>query len=73
MTKKQIVTLIKRHKLMPVLYDLDRGRGGNDTIGLLMSIAKYNSRPIKAIIKLLEIQRDYKYYRQEKRQHYDRP
>ena len=63
LTKKQIVTLIKRHKLMPVLYDLDKCRGGKDTIGFLITISKYNKRPVRSIIGFLELHRKYKQYR----------
>jgi len=62
LTKKQIVTLIKRHKLMPVLYDLDRCRERKSTIGFLMTIANSSKRPVRRVIEILERHRDYGRY-----------
>lgn len=63
LTKKQIVTLIKRHKLMPVLYDLDKCRGRKGTMGLLINSTRNNSRPIRTIMNILEFHKKYNYYR----------
>lgn len=63
LTKKQIVTLIKRHKLMPVLYDLDKCRGRKGTIGFLMALAEYSKRPVRSVIGLLEMHEHYRQYR----------
>lgn len=63
LTKKQIITLIKKHKLMPVLYDLDKCRGKKGTIGFLMALAEYSNRPVRSVIGLLEMHRDYRQYR----------
>lgn len=63
LTKKQIVTLIKRHKLMPVLYDLDKCRNGKRTMELLINLTRNNSRPIRSIMNLMEFQKKYNYYR----------
>jgi hypothetical protein len=66
LTKKQIVTLIKRHKLMPVLYDLDKSRNGKRTMELLINLTRNNSRPIRSVIGLLEFHKKCIYYRLNK-------
>jgi hypothetical protein len=48
---------------MPVLYDLDKCRGKKGTIGFLMALAEYSNRPVRSVIGLLEMHRDYRQYR----------